>query len=186
MLKMFTRCKYFYIYLHQVRLYILLKCVGWLIGKSVYKIELTCSGTLPGSVFGLEEKEQREKLFSFKPGQQCHMIQWSDVSVKLSVSLSPLHLAARSGLKKAVQDLLSRGANVQTADENGRMTSITPSLLLCMNASLSCSMNFTVLLKGLETTFSLLCRCSIFNSSSHWVDAYIDITGIHCSSTTFY
>ncbi|KAK5920444.1 hypothetical protein CgunFtcFv8_024252 [Champsocephalus gunnari] len=31
---------------------------------------------------------------------------------------TPLHLAARSGLKKAVQELLSRGANVQTVDEN--------------------------------------------------------------------
>lgn len=39
----------------------------------------------------------------------------------LSVCASPLHLAARSGLKQAVQELLSRGANVQTVDENGRM-----------------------------------------------------------------
>lgn len=31
---------------------------------------------------------------------------------------TPLHLAARSGLKQAVQELLSRGANVQTVDEN--------------------------------------------------------------------
>ena len=38
----------------------------------------------------------------------------------LSVTHSPLHLAARSGLKQAVQELLSRGANVQTVDENGR------------------------------------------------------------------
>uniref|UniRef100_A0A8D0D5R9 Ankyrin repeat domain 44 n=1 Tax=Sander lucioperca TaxID=283035 RepID=A0A8D0D5R9_SANLU len=37
---------------------------------------------------------------------------------------TPLHLAARSGLKKAVQELLSRGANVQTVDENG----LTPAL----------------------------------------------------------
>uniref|UniRef100_A0AAQ4QD78 Ankyrin repeat domain 44 n=1 Tax=Gasterosteus aculeatus aculeatus TaxID=481459 RepID=A0AAQ4QD78_GASAC len=36
----------------------------------------------------------------------------------------PLHLAARSGLKKAVQELLSRGASVQTVDENG----LTPAL----------------------------------------------------------
>lgn len=31
---------------------------------------------------------------------------------------TPLHLAARSGLKKAVQELLRRGASVQTVDEN--------------------------------------------------------------------
>ncbi|XP_023260706.1 serine/threonine-protein phosphatase 6 regulatory ankyrin repeat subunit A-like, partial [Seriola lalandi dorsalis] len=37
---------------------------------------------------------------------------------------TPLHLAARSGLKQAVQELLSRGANVQTVDENG----LTPAL----------------------------------------------------------
>ena len=36
------------------------------------------------------------------------------------VPLSPLHLAARSGLKQAVQELLSRGASVQMLDENGR------------------------------------------------------------------
>lgn len=39
-----------------------------------------------------------------------------------SVSLSPLHLAAHSGLKQAVQELLSRGASIQTVDENGRVT----------------------------------------------------------------
>lgn len=33
--------------------------------------------------------------------------------------LSPLHLAARSGLKQTVQELLSRGASVQVLDENG-------------------------------------------------------------------
>ena len=44
-----------------------------------------------------------------------------DVAFTDSVFLvSPLHLAARSGLKKAVQELLSRGASVQTVDENGR------------------------------------------------------------------
>uniref|UniRef100_A0A8C5E907 Ankyrin repeat domain 44 n=1 Tax=Gouania willdenowi TaxID=441366 RepID=A0A8C5E907_GOUWI len=32
---------------------------------------------------------------------------------------TPLHLAARSGLKHAVQELLKSGANVQTVDENG-------------------------------------------------------------------
>ncbi|XP_054870914.1 serine/threonine-protein phosphatase 6 regulatory ankyrin repeat subunit A-like [Amphiprion ocellaris] len=37
---------------------------------------------------------------------------------------TPLHLAARSGLKQAVQELLSRGANIQTVDENG----LTPAL----------------------------------------------------------
>uniref|UniRef100_A0A8C6L4J5 Ankyrin repeat domain 44 n=1 Tax=Nothobranchius furzeri TaxID=105023 RepID=A0A8C6L4J5_NOTFU len=37
---------------------------------------------------------------------------------------TPLHLAARSGLKKVVQELLSRGASVQTVDENG----LTPAL----------------------------------------------------------
>uniref|UniRef100_A0A3Q4HEW7 Ankyrin repeat domain 44 n=1 Tax=Neolamprologus brichardi TaxID=32507 RepID=A0A3Q4HEW7_NEOBR len=37
---------------------------------------------------------------------------------------TPLHLAARSGLKQVVQELLSRGANVQTVDENG----LTPAL----------------------------------------------------------
>ncbi|KAF7658025.1 hypothetical protein LDENG_00019070 [Lucifuga dentata] len=37
---------------------------------------------------------------------------------------TPLHLAARSGLKQAVQELLSRGASVQTVDENG----LTPAL----------------------------------------------------------
>ncbi|TKS67859.1 Serine/threonine-protein phosphatase 6 regulatory ankyrin repeat subunit B [Collichthys lucidus] len=37
---------------------------------------------------------------------------------------TPLHLAARSGLKQAVQELLSRGANVQKVDENG----LTPAL----------------------------------------------------------
>lgn len=42
--------------------------------------------------------------------------------VSESVSLScrrPLHLAARSGLKQVVQELLSRGANVEVLDENG-------------------------------------------------------------------
>lgn len=39
---------------------------------------------------------------------------------------TPLHLAARSGLKQAVQELLSRGANVQTVDENGRRRSLMP------------------------------------------------------------
>lgn len=33
---------------------------------------------------------------------------------------SPLHLAARSGLKQVVQELLSRGASVQKLDENGK------------------------------------------------------------------
>uniref|UniRef100_H3DQX0 Uncharacterized protein n=2 Tax=Tetraodon nigroviridis TaxID=99883 RepID=H3DQX0_TETNG len=33
---------------------------------------------------------------------------------------TPLHLADRSGLKRAVEELLSRGASAQRADENGR------------------------------------------------------------------
>lgn len=33
--------------------------------------------------------------------------------------LRPLHLAARSGMKQTVQELLSRGASVQVLDENG-------------------------------------------------------------------
>lgn len=32
---------------------------------------------------------------------------------------SPLHLAARGGLKQTVQELVSRGASVQHSDENG-------------------------------------------------------------------
>lgn len=50
----------------------------------------------------------------------------------LSVSASPLHLAARSGLKRAVQELLSRGANVQKVDENGRVN-----LVWCRDEALS-------------------------------------------------
>lgn len=42
------------------------------------------------------------------------------------VSASPLHLAARSGLKQAVQELLSRGASVQKVDENGRSGAWSP------------------------------------------------------------
>uniref|UniRef100_A0A671NGT5 Serine/threonine-protein phosphatase 6 regulatory ankyrin repeat subunit B-like n=1 Tax=Sinocyclocheilus anshuiensis TaxID=1608454 RepID=A0A671NGT5_9TELE len=37
---------------------------------------------------------------------------------------TPLHLAARSGMKQTVQELLSRGASVQVLDENG----LTPAL----------------------------------------------------------
>lgn len=48
----------------------------------------------------------------------------------LCPSVSPLHLAARSGLKKAVQELLSRGANVQTVDENGRVNLVPPSCFI--------------------------------------------------------
>jgi ankyrin repeat protein len=43
-----------------------------------------------------------------------------------SVPARPLHLAAHSGLKQAVQELLSRGASVQTLDENGRSTDLGP------------------------------------------------------------
>lgn len=64
------------------------------------------------------------------------------------VSASPLHLAARSGLKKAVQELLSRGASVQKVDENGRsgawsppgIESCMPRSLVSMNVFLRSSM----------------------------------------------
>lgn len=39
---------------------------------------------------------------------------------------SPLHLAAQSGLKQAVQELLSKGASVQEVDENGRSGRLRP------------------------------------------------------------
>nr|XP_015213793.1 PREDICTED: serine/threonine-protein phosphatase 6 regulatory ankyrin repeat subunit B [Lepisosteus oculatus] len=42
---------------------------------------------------------------------------------------TPLHLAARSGLKHVVQELLSRGASVQLQDENG----LTPALACAPN-----------------------------------------------------
>uniref|UniRef100_A0AAR2IPZ0 Ankyrin repeat domain 44 n=1 Tax=Pygocentrus nattereri TaxID=42514 RepID=A0AAR2IPZ0_PYGNA len=46
------------------------------------------------------------------------------VSATNTALQTPLHLAARSGLKQTVQELLSRGASVQVLDENG----FTPAL----------------------------------------------------------
>ncbi|KAG7257506.1 hypothetical protein CRUP_018351 [Coryphaenoides rupestris] len=43
---------------------------------------------------------------------------------------TPLHLASRSGLKQAVQELLSRGAGVQTLDQDGSSGAASPGSLL--------------------------------------------------------
>uniref|UniRef100_A0A8C6L2I1 Ankyrin repeat domain 44 n=1 Tax=Nothobranchius furzeri TaxID=105023 RepID=A0A8C6L2I1_NOTFU len=63
-------------------------------------------------------------------GEECVLLileKLSDASLINATNAAlqtPLHLAARSGLKKVVQELLSRGASVQTVDENG----LTPAL----------------------------------------------------------
>lgn len=63
---------------------------------------------------------------------------WSRSGIKPSVFVRPLHLAAQRGLKKAVQELLSRGASVQMVDENGRMkVQLHGSSPLCFTAACS-------------------------------------------------
>lgn len=51
-------------------------------------------------------------------------VKWNQCLV--DVCPSPLHLAAKRGLKRAVQELLSRGANVQKMDDKGRSAAWSP------------------------------------------------------------
>uniref|UniRef100_A0A3P9GZR9 Uncharacterized protein n=1 Tax=Oryzias latipes TaxID=8090 RepID=A0A3P9GZR9_ORYLA len=63
------------------------------------------------------------------PSPDVNNMSWNASVIQPSVSVSPLHLAAQRGLKKAVQELLSRGASAQTGDEDG----LTPALACAPN-----------------------------------------------------
>lgn len=71
----------------------------------------------------LRSRRECVQLSTWKAKYAClqfdlRVCSYCSVSVSC-LSLSPLHLAAHSGLKQTVQELLSRGASVQLLDENG-------------------------------------------------------------------
>uniref|UniRef100_H3B155 Uncharacterized protein n=2 Tax=Latimeria chalumnae TaxID=7897 RepID=H3B155_LATCH len=98
------------------------------------------------------------------------------INAKNSALQTPLHIAARNGLKLAVQELLSKGASVLAVDENGH----TPALACAPNKDVA---DCLALILATMMPFSPSSTVTSFNFSYLKNDGFCRTLGCDDSST---